>query len=78
MVRRYCMSMLFSSELEQDLDGYDDGPMAISSSMKEDIEDGYDDYYGSSLAISSSMKEDLGICKKRYKNRIKYHDRKKI
>ena len=71
------MSMLFGSAMDEDL-WEDDGPFAISSSMKEDLENEYDEYYDSAMAISSSMKEDLGICKKRYKNRIKYHDRKKI
>jgi hypothetical protein len=69
------MSMLFGSATKEDL-LEDDGPMAISSSMKEDLAREYDDY--SPIAISSSMREDLKIRKKRYKNGIKYHDRKKI
>ena len=72
------MSMLFGSDMRETLEREyeDNGPMAISSSMKEDLEREEDD--DSTISISSSMKEDLKIRRKRYRNGIKYHDRKKI
>ena len=74
------MSMAFGSAMDEDIerDSDDSGPMAISSSMKEDIERESERYHDDSMAVGSAMKEDLKIRKKYYKNRIKYHDRKKI